>query len=123
VPFEPLVTHPTDAEERRADGISPIGLHFESEEFSSTFYVTAADRRFASALLHPRAMDFLLHHGSLAIEANSRQVLFYQHGGGLLAVPAKVQELLDTACDFLDLMPEYLLEARAREPDAPSSSR
>ena len=35
-------------------------IHFESEEFNETFHVTCDDRRFASALIDPQMMQFLL---------------------------------------------------------------
>ncbi len=35
-------------------------IHFESEEFNETFHVSCEDRRFASALIDPQMMQFLL---------------------------------------------------------------
>jgi hypothetical protein len=35
-------------------------IHFESEEFNDTFHVSSQDRRFASALIDPQMMQFLL---------------------------------------------------------------
>jgi hypothetical protein len=51
-------------------------IRFESEEFNTTFTVTCDDRRFASALIDPQMMQFLLTtKGALDIEVKGRFVL------------------------------------------------
>ncbi len=43
----------------------PDNLEFESAEFNRTFSVQCADRRYASALLTPRVLEWLLHYPKL----------------------------------------------------------
>lgn len=59
--------------------ISTLGLpdlDFESEEFNKLFVVRCEDRKFASALIDPQMMDFLLStHGELGFEFRGRWLL------------------------------------------------
>jgi hypothetical protein len=51
-------------------------ISFESEEFNQTFRVTSVDRRFASALVDPQMMEFLLQtKGAVSFETLGRFVL------------------------------------------------
>ncbi len=55
-------------------------IHFESEEFNDTFHVTCDDRRFASALIDPQMMQFLLEtKGAVGFETMGRFVLLISH--------------------------------------------
>jgi hypothetical protein len=92
-------------------GLDDIG--FESEEFSRRYYVHCEDKRFAYGILHPRAIAYLLSRDPLVIEAAAGAILMHRPTTGLLPIPSGVRVLLDTACDFLDLVPEYLMQERA----------
>ena len=62
------------------DRLAGDPIHFESEEFNDTFRVTCDDRRFASALIDPQMMQFLLEtKGAVDFETMGRWVLLISH--------------------------------------------
>ena len=85
-------------------------IDLESDELNQQFVVECADRRFASDVLHGGTMRFLLTRGPLTIEARGFHVLLYSDPRG---VPEGVLELLNDACDFVDLLPEHIAGERA----------
>ncbi len=88
-------------------------VKLESNEFNQQFLVRCPDRKFAYDVLHEKAMQFLLDHMSLLLEARGVSVLFYDCQAGQRDLPDGVTELLDSGCAFLDLLPDYLLKERA----------
>ena len=77
-------------------------ITFESEEFNETFRVTSDDRRFASALIDPRMMEFLLQtKGAVDFETRGRYVLLSSHQ----LAPDELPILLGLADEFVRRIP------------------
>ena len=82
-------------------------INFESAEFSRTFHVTAADRKWAYDVIHTRTMEYLLGApaftiafglGEIAVERNGR--LQARH----------CRQALKVAHAMLDFIPDYALD-------------
>jgi hypothetical protein len=89
-------------------------IDFESEEFNREFVVQCADRRFASALIDARMIDFLVSTGG--------QVSFETKGRFLLVTSDPVEAdvmpgLLQVAEEFLRLVPPVVRELYPSFPD------
>ncbi len=77
-------------------------IHFESEEFNQTFRVTCEDRRFASALIDPQMMQFLLEtKGMVSFATLGRFVLV----AGPQVAPDEMPILLGLADEFVHRIP------------------
>ena len=77
-------------------------IHFESEEFNDTFHVTCADRRFASALIDPQMMQFLLEtKGMVSFATMGRFVLV----ASPQVAPDEMPILLGLADEFVRRIP------------------
>ena len=90
--------------------LEPLGLpdiDFESEEFNRTFVVQCSDRRFASALIDPQMMTFMLATaGAMTFETKGRFLLVTTAPLEADAVPG----LLHVAEEFLRLVPPAVRE-------------
>jgi len=80
-------------------------IDFESVEFSRRFHVKAADRKFAYDLIHARAMEFFLANDRYSWEMEGGVIAVYQKGR--FAIP-QIRPVMDTALQFIDLIPEYV---------------
>jgi hypothetical protein len=107
-PFRQVVIRPEGLSDRvaRAAGLPEVEL--ESTEFNRRFHVECDDPKFAFDLLHVRAMECLLAWRGVVVEGDSTAVVFHAAKPGWLTLPRGVREMLDLACDFLDLVPEYM---------------
>jgi hypothetical protein len=84
------------------DRLAGDPIHFESEEFNDTFRVTCDDRRFASALIDPQMMQFLLEtKGAVDFETMGRFVLLTSHQ----VAPDEMPILLGLADEFVKRIP------------------
>ncbi len=84
------------------DRLAGDPIHFESEEFNNTFRVTCDDRRFASALIDPQMMQFLLEtKGAVDFETMGRFVLLTSHQ----VAPDEMPILLGLADQFVKRIP------------------
>ena len=89
-------------------------IDFESEEFNRAFVVQCADRRFASALIDARMIDFLLSTGGqLTFETKGRFLLVTSDPVEATVMPG----LLQVAEDFLRLVPPAVRELYPSFPD------
>jgi len=97
-------------------------IQFESQEFNRRFRVEAEDARFATELIDPRMMAWLLSTGGeYGFEVLGHSVLVYCQFVDVDGLPA----LLDTAAAFVRLVPEVVTHvaasiAPADPADAPS---
>lgn len=107
LPFQPLWIRPESFLDELGSLVGVDDIDFESHEFSKRFYVKCGDRKFAYDILHGKVMELLLRHPPAHIEARMLSLLIYypRH----LTVPQGVRELIELGCDFLDLIPAYLL--------------
>ena len=89
------------------DRLAGDPIHFESEEFNDTFRVTCDDRRFASALIDPQMMQFLLEtKGAVSFETMGRFVLLTSHQ----IAPDEMPILLGLADQFVKRIPAAVWE-------------
>lgn len=115
MPCAQMLLRPEGFGDRLAAMVGFDDIDFESEEFSKRFYVRCEDKRFAYDVLHQRAMAYLLSCSPLpVIEAGAGAFLVGYAGEGQLPIPDGVRALLETACDFLDMLPAYLLGSDPR---------
>jgi len=82
-------------------------IDFESEEFNRRFYVSSNNKRFASAVIHPRMIDFLLQTSPPRIDLCDGACLLYEPD--TLWSPDEFRMHLAWAHQFLDLWPVQLL--------------
>lgn len=83
-------------------------IELESEEFNRTFIVQCADRRFATTLLDPQMMEFILStQGRLTFETKGRWLLVISPR---LDNPADMVGLLGVADEFLKRIPPVIYE-------------
>ena len=80
-------------------------IELESEDFNRAFTVTCPDRKFASDVLHPQMMEFLLGHRDLGWRFQNRALLAVRDGSHR---PAEVEAKLATIDDILDRVPEFV---------------
>jgi hypothetical protein len=112
LPFVPLLIRPESFGDKLGHLVGLEDIDFESDEFNRKFFVKCQDKKFAYDVLHQRAMEFLLHHKPLVIEGALMTVLFHYYGETRLFLPTAVMALLDDGCNFLDLLPAYLVQDR-----------
>jgi hypothetical protein len=117
MPCAQMLLRPEGFGDRLAAMVGFDDIDFESEEFSKRFYVRCDDKRFAYDVLHQRAMAYLLSCSPLpVIESGAGAFLVGCAGAGQLPIPTGVRTLLETACDFLDMLPAYMLEGGRTHP-------
>lgn len=80
-------------------------IELESEDFNRAFTVTCPDRKFASDVLHPRMMEFLLAHREAAFRFDRRHVLVVRPGQA--DIP-EIEARLTLADQLLDQVPEFV---------------
>lgn len=88
-----------------ADALGADDIDFESEEFSSAFWVKSADRKFAHDLIHPRAMEYLLANKGWHWELRAGWLVVWRKARHR---PEAIQPELDLLVGFLALTPTYL---------------
>ena len=80
-------------------------IDLESEDFNRAFTVTCADRKFASDVLHPRMMEFLLQHRRLGWRFEQDSMLVIATGA---RTPAQIDATLGVMDGITDLVPEFV---------------
>lgn len=115
IPFRQLEIRPESFSDKVGEFFGADDIDFESDEFSRKFHVKCSDPKFAYDVIHARTMQFMLGHKPLAIEARGRSVLLRYAKEQQLPLPHGVTALLETGCDFIDLLPEYLIKQHGSE--------
>lgn len=100
-----LVIDPENMLERFAGRLLGSDIELESEEFNRAFRVNSPDRRFASAVLHPRMMEHLLRFRETAWRLEDDAMLLVEDGR---YDPAGVDARLGMMDSVLDLVPEFV---------------
>jgi len=80
-------------------------IQLESEEFNRAFTVHCEDRKFASDVLHPRMMEFLLAHRDLGWRFDGTWILTVDNGA---RSPEQVEQVLATISSILDTVPDFV---------------
>lgn len=103
--FPPLQVSPEGMFGRLIGRLTNRDIELESEDFNRAFTVTCPDRKFASDVLHPRMMEYLLAH---------RESDFRFEGSWLLSVETgqsrieEVEPRLRVIDGVLDNVPEFV---------------
>ena len=99
-----IISHES-LESRFAEELGMPHIAFESAEFTRTFLVRSADKKFAFDVCHPRMMEYLLANKDLTVEIR----------GGYVAVlfedwlrPEKIEANLSRLIEIRKLLPHYL---------------
>lgn len=88
-------------------------ITFESEDFNRAFRVTSTDRRFASDLVDPRMMDFLLAHGQEGIRLAGGQAMRMVNGR---LPPDQLPAAMAYLDAFLDRIPSHVRRTLGERP-------
>ena len=80
-------------------------IELESEDFNRAFTVTCPDRKFASDVLHPQMMEYLLEHRDLGWRFQNGALLTVCAGSHSTA---EVEARLATVDGILDRVPEFV---------------
>jgi hypothetical protein len=105
VPMPPLSVDPENFLDRFVGRITGQDIDLESEEFNRTFTVRSPDRKFASDVLNPRMMEFLLQHPQLGWRFESDSMLVIASGG---RTPAQIDATLAVMDGITDRVPEFV---------------
>ena len=87
--------------------IADNDIELESEQFNRTFVVTSPNRKFASDVLHPRLMEYLLQFPDLGWKTQGDSILAVERGQRSLAQIDATLVLLD---GITDQVPEFVWE-------------
>jgi hypothetical protein len=92
-------------ESRFAEEFGVPHIAFESAEFTRTFLVCSAGKKFAFDVCHPRMMEYLLANKDLTVEIRGPMVgVFFEDW----LRPQKVEFNLSRLIEIRKLLPEYL---------------
>ncbi|MEO6714111.1 MAG: hypothetical protein ABIM89_11865 [Mycobacteriales bacterium] len=95
-------------------------IEFESEDFNRAFRVKCDDAKFASDVLHPRAMEMLLQHGRGA-EWRFEGADMLSWRSGRLDIPDVLQRV-DLMCRVLQSIPTFVWKDRGYDPGPQAQS-
>jgi hypothetical protein len=80
-------------------------IDLESEEFNSAFSVNCPDRRFASDVLHPRMMQYLLQYRQLGWRFEQDSMLVIAEGH---RPPAQIDATIEVMDGITSLVPDFV---------------
>jgi len=103
--FPPLEVNPEGMFGRMIGRITGRDIDLESEDFNRAFTVTCPNRKFASDVLHPRMMEFLLAHPDSAFRFDRSWVLSVEAGQADLQ---RIVPRLSVIDAVLDNVPEFV---------------
>jgi len=106
VPLQPLRIRPENLFDKVGEFLGLDDIDFESAEFSRSFHVNAADKRWAFDVLHQRTMEFLLQSPRFSIQFGGDCILLWR---GRRFSPQTFDEAIAVGAGILDRMPGYLL--------------
>ena len=99
-----IISHES-LESRFVEALGMPHIAFESAEFTRTFLVRSADKKFAFDVCHPRMMEYLLANKDLTVEIRGAMVaVFFEDW----LRPKKVEFNLSRLIEIRKLLPEYL---------------
>ncbi|MFN8196254.1 MAG: DUF3137 domain-containing protein [Nocardioidaceae bacterium] len=103
--FPALEVNPEGFFSRVIGRLTNRDIELESEDFNRAFTVTCPDRKFASDVLHPRMMEFLLQHRDSAFRFDRRYILTVRAGQASIPEVDASLVLIDA---ILDQVPEFV---------------
>ena len=101
----PLRVDPENVLERIVGRLTDNDIELESEDFNRAFTVSCPDRKFASDVLHPQLMEYLLQHPYLGwrFERDSMLVITRGH-----RAPGAIDATLEFMDGVTDRIPEFV---------------
>ena len=105
IPLKPLFLRRERAFDKLTEFLGMDDIDFESAEFSRTFFVKAADKRWAFDVIHQGMMDHLLAGPRLSFEFDESNIITWS---SRRFDGREFDEAAGFVRDTLDLMPEYL---------------
>ena len=106
LPLKPLLIRAETIFDKIGSVFGFDDIDFESAEFSRRFHVSAADRKWAYDVLHPRAIEFVLGAPRFSVEFDTAHVIAWR--GHRRADPAQHEAAIGLVEGLLDRLPDYL---------------
>jgi hypothetical protein len=101
----PLSVDPENFLDRFVGRLTGNDIDLESEDFNRAFTVSSPDRKFASDVLHPRMMEFLLAHPHVGFRFDRDSMLVVATGQ---RTPAQIDATVVVMDAITDLVPEFV---------------
>jgi hypothetical protein len=101
----PLSVDPENFLDRFVGRLTGNDIDLESEEFNRAFTVSCPDRKFASDVLHPQMMEFLLEHRQVGWRFEQDSMLMVAHGQ---RTPAQIDATIAVMDGITDRVPEFV---------------
>jgi len=101
----PLSVDPENFIDRFVGRLSGNDIDLESDDFNQAFTVSSTDRKFASDVLHPRMMEYLLQHRQLGWRFEQDSMLVIAQGR---RTPTQIDATLTVMDGITDLVPEFV---------------
>ena len=105
VAMRPLSVDPENFLDRFVGRLTGNDIDMESEEFNRTFTVSCPDRKFASDVLHPQMMEFLLAHRQLGWRFEQDSLLVIAQGR---RAPGQIDATLAVMDGITDRVPDFV---------------
>jgi hypothetical protein len=100
-----LSVDPENFLERFVGRLTGNDIDLESEEFNRAFTVGCPDRKFASDVLHPQMMEFLLAHRQIGFRFERDSMLMVARGQ---RTPAQIDATIQVMDGITDRVPEFV---------------
>ena len=104
-PFPSLCVTPEGVFGRMIGRLTNRDIELESEDFNRAFTVTSQERKFASDVLHPRMMEYLLSHRDEAFRLDRSWILNVDSGDRKLE---EIEARLALVDGIVDQIPEFV---------------
>ena len=101
----PLRVDPENFLDRVVGRLTGNDIDLESEDFNRAFTVSCPDRKFASDVLHPQMMEFLLQHRQVGWRFEQDSMLMVAHGQ---RTPAQIDATIAVMDGITDRVPEFV---------------
>jgi uncharacterized protein DUF3137 len=105
VVMRPLSVDPENLLDRFVGRLTADDIDMESEDFNRAFTVSCPDRKFASDVLHPQMMEFLLAHPHLGWRFEQDSMLVIAPGR---RAPEQIDATLSVMDGITDRVPEFV---------------
>jgi hypothetical protein len=100
-----LTVDPENFLERFVGRLTGNDIDLESDEFNRAFTVGCPDRKFASDVLHPQMMEFLLEHRHVGFRFERDSMLMVAQGQ---RTPAQIDATITVMDGITDRVPEFV---------------
>jgi len=107
IPLKALRIRPEGFLDKVTEFFGVDDIDFESAEFSRSFHVKAAEKRWAYDVLHQRTMEFLLGMPRFSIEFDERDVLIWRTRR---FKPEDFEQAIAVVEGILDRLPGYVID-------------